>query len=152
PEHPAGITMGPDAAIFVTVPSKNQLLKADPCDHEKKTIPCIEWEDERGRPRFQEPRGLLFHELRHSLLVVDSGHDRIQLLHPETFQILDVWGHTGSEPGAFNFPTSIAGDRVGNAYVVDLNNRRVQQFDLRGRVISDFWDEAGQSVSGQITI
>jgi phage tail-like protein len=152
PEGPAGITVGPDGAIFFTVPAENQLLRIDPCDKERKSIPCLGWEDDRGRPRFKEPRGLLFHKLRHALFIVDSGHHRIEILHPETFQILDVWGHLGEETGAFNYPTSIASDHVGNVYVVDANNRRVQQFDLTGKVIAAFWEKVRQSTPGQSSI
>ncbi len=46
---------------------------------------------------------------------------------------LGSFGHRGTEPGAFNFPTHVAVDQAGRVYVTDTLNFRVQVFDGEGR-------------------
>jgi len=47
------------------------------------------------------------------------------------------WGETGSEPGQFRTPHSLAMDSEGLLYVGDRSNRRVQVFDQDGNFIRD---------------
>src|SRR5207248_10040899 len=92
------------------------------------------------------PRGLLFHKQRHALFVADSTNHRIQIFDPETWQLTGIWGQPdyaavpepSSEPGRFHTPWSLSSDADGNVYVVDIGNRRVQKFDLTGKVIESF--------------
>ena len=49
------------------------------------------------------------------------------------------WGRDGSFDGAFFFPRGVAVDFVGNIYVADESNNRIQKFDARG----SFLDEVG---------
>jgi hypothetical protein len=48
---------------------------------------------------------------------------------------LTSWGDRGDQPGFFNTPHSIAADAVGNIYVADRFNRRIQVFDGEGKVL-----------------
>jgi sugar lactone lactonase YvrE len=48
------------------------------------------------------------------------------------------FGHRGTAPGEFNFPTHIASDRQGHLLVTDSMNSRVQVFDFSGKFISAF--------------
>jgi hypothetical protein len=47
------------------------------------------------------------------------------------------WGGPGSGPGEFNTPHSIATDEVGNVYVADRGNGRIQVFDGEGKYLRE---------------
>ncbi len=58
------------------------------------------------------------------------------------------WGESGiSKPGFFSFPQNIAIDEIGNVYVTDLGNKRVQKFNSDGTFLLA-WGSSG-SGSGQ---
>ncbi|HEV3458009.1 MAG TPA: phage tail protein I [Thermoanaerobaculia bacterium] len=141
PDGPAGVAVGPDGAVYFTDPGGDRLLRIDPCDGAVCPLPCF---GGTGEPpaRLRAPRGLVFHPTRRVLVVADSGNDRLQLVDPETFQLLDVWGGPGTEPGRFDAPWALAADAAGNVYAVDSGNRRVQKFGPRGDLIAAFWDRA----------
>jgi NHL repeat len=86
------------------------------------------------------PRGIAVHPLRPVLIVADSGHDRLVLLDLETFHLVSEWGRTGSNPGEFSNPWTVAVDREGNVYVTDVGNLRVQKLTFNGEVLAAFWD------------
>src|SRR6185295_2249187 len=48
------------------------------------------------------------------------------------------WGTLGGAPGEFNAPIGIASDPLGNIYVTDYFNHRVQKFSSGGAFISQF--------------
>jgi DNA-binding beta-propeller fold protein YncE len=51
-------------------------------------------------------------------------------------------GLSGTEDGQFNGPIAVAADSMGNVYVTDLKNNRVQKFDSRGRFLGK-WGSQG---------
>jgi streptogramin lyase len=53
------------------------------------------------------------------------------------------WGKTGSGPGEFNVPHSIAMDSRGRLFVADRSNNRIQIFDQEGRFL-DQWKQFGR--------
>ena len=53
------------------------------------------------------------------------------------------WGKTGSEPGSFNQPHTIAIDSQGRVFVGDRGNSRVQIFDGDGNFV-DEWTQFGR--------
>ena len=53
------------------------------------------------------------------------------------------WGTTGSEPGDFNVPHTIALDSQGRVFVGDRGNNRIQIFDQNGRFL-DVWYQFGR--------
>jgi len=58
------------------------------------------------------------------------------------------WGESGiSKPGHFSFPQNLAIDEIGNVYVTDLGNKRVQKFNNDGTFLAS-WGSSG-SGSGQ---
>ncbi|HBY98944.1 MAG TPA: phage tail protein I [Chloroflexi bacterium] len=163
PAGPAGIAVGPDGAIYFSDPAGHRVLRVDRCDQSLAPVPCLGGEGERPA-QFREPRGMLFHPLRRTLFVADSGNHRIQIFDPDSWQLVGIWGQPdpagqprpGSEPGRLNTPWSLAGDSMGNVYVVDSGNRRVQKFDRGGRVVSSFWEnmhrEAGLSQPSEVAV
>src|SRR5258706_13920140 len=52
------------------------------------------------------------------------------------------WGTLGSNPGKFNWPGAVPTDELGNGYVVDQNNHRVQKFDRGGAYLTQ-WGSIG---------
>jgi phage tail-like protein len=145
PTEPAGTAVGPDGTVYFSDPAHHRLLKIDACDGTQLPIPCVGGEGERPT-QFRGPRGLLFHPLRRALFVADSGNGRIQIFEPDTFQLLDIWGQPGVEPGRLDRPWSMARDTEGDVYVVDYGNRRVQKFDFPGNVIPTFWERVQEAV------
>ena len=65
----------------------------------------------------------------------------------ETYKFLLEWGLKGSGVGEFIFPQSVATDPLGNVYVADHVNKRIQKFDSNGNFISIF-DFGAMNVSG----
>ena len=49
--------------------------------------------------------------------------------------ILHKWGVTGVDKGNFSHPGSVAADSMGNVYVVDTDNFRIQKFNTKGEFI-----------------
>jgi DNA-binding beta-propeller fold protein YncE len=48
-----------------------------------------------------------------------------------------AWGSLGSGAGQFDAPNAIATDALGNVYVSDYNNSRIQKFSPRGKHLAD---------------
>ncbi len=145
PAGPAGIAIAADGTIYFSDPARHRLRRLDACDGSLAPVDCVGGTGSLPT-QLREPRGLLLHPIRHVLLVADSGNHRIQLFDPHSWQLVGIWGepyaagtpHSGSEPGRFNQPWSLAGDAAGNVYVVDHGNGRMQKFDLLGNVIPGF--------------
>lgn len=51
-----------------------------------------------------------------------------------------AWGRKGRKEGAFNIPHGLALDSMGNVYVADRENNRIQVFDPNGKFIRQFTD------------
>jgi DNA-binding beta-propeller fold protein YncE len=77
-----------------------------------------------------------------NIYVVDSENDRIQVF-DRSGVFLRKWGGFGEQFGKFNFNGfdeselgSIAVSASGNVFVADVNNHRIQRFDLDGQFIT----------------
>jgi DNA-binding beta-propeller fold protein YncE len=68
---------------------------------------------------------------------------------PTTPTFVLKWGNQGTAPAQFSFPFGVATDALGNVYVVNRTNPRVQKFDYLGNFITQ-WGSAG-SGDGQFT-
>ena len=58
--------------------------------------------------------------------------------------ILHKWGVTGVDEGNFTHPDSVAADSMGNVYVADTDNNRIQKFDSKGKFVTK-WGSHGPS-------
>jgi DNA-binding beta-propeller fold protein YncE len=67
---------------------------------------------------------------------------------PTTPTFVQSWGNSGNAPGQFSNPAGVATDALGNVYVADQNNNRIQKFDRLGNVILQ-WGTTG-SGNGQL--
>ncbi len=92
----------------------------------------------------QRPVGLTL--VGERLWVVDSARHCLASFDQQG-HFVSEFGHRGTGPGEFNFPTHVAADSEGTLYVTDSMNYRVQMFDsggaLRGR-IGSAGDSPGQ--------
>ena len=66
---------------------------------------------------------------------------------PTTPTFVLSWGNIGQAPAQFSQPFGVAADALGNVYVADQNNSRIQKFDRLGNFIIQ-WGSAG-SGNGQ---
>ncbi len=66
---------------------------------------------------------------------------------PTTPTFVLAWGNQGSAPGQFYNPSGVATDALGNVYVVDQSNSRMEKFDRMGNLITQ-WGSVG-SADGQ---
>ena len=71
-----------------------------------------------------------------------AGNDRVSKFSKDG-KFIKSWGKTGSGPGEFNAPHTIAFDSQGRLFVGDRNNNRIQIFDQNGRYI-DTWRQFGR--------
>ena len=101
--------------------------------------------------QFYFARGIAVDQTDGSVYVVDMGNHRIQKFDTSTNvlpQLLTKWGggigagHASStqaqEPGQFRSPWGIAIDDVGDVYVSDTGNQRIQKFDRDGNFITQW--------------
>lgn len=141
PPAPSGLAVAPDGTVYWSDPEAHRILAINPCDRSRRPVPCAGGEGS-APTELDDPRGLLVHLGRRALVVADAGNHRLQLFALGSFQLVDVWGGPGTEPGRFDTPQSLAADGAGNVYVADAGNFRVQKLDAAGRVIPAFWKEA----------
>ncbi|WP_449601183.1 RCC1 domain-containing protein [Paenibacillus sp. Marseille-Q9583] len=105
------------------------------------TTKWSEWKKEGGGPgsnlgEFDEPNGVEA-DNQGNVYVADSNNHRIQKLNIASNK-WTKWGKEydgpdlpnngyGSELGEFDYPTGVAIDRMGNVYVADFGNHRIQK-------------------------
>jgi phage tail-like protein len=139
PAGPAGIAVTPDGAVFFSDLACHRILRLDNCGGRDPATCVGGLGDDPGR--LHQPRGLAYHPFRHALLVADSANHRVQLFDVVTLQLVDVWGRRGVREGEFLSPWGVAPDAVGNTYVVDYGNQRVQKLDSFGHAVPRFWKQ-----------
>lgn len=147
PDGPGGIAIDSLGAIYFSDTANDQIFRIGGCDRKMTALAGVGGTN--GLPGgLRKPRGLLVPRNRHALFVADSLNNRIQVFDLNTLQLVDIWGQPDpgappqpdSAPGRFDQPFSLAGDSVGNIYVVDYGNQRVQKFNSAGQVIPAFWE------------
>lgn len=81
------------------------------------------------------------------LMVLLSAWIAVASANAETYKFVRQWGTSGSAAGQLSWPSGLALDRHGHIYVTELNNDRVQRFNLDGTFVSK-WGGSG-SGAGQ---
>ena len=148
PDGPAGLAIDAEGTIYFSDPAGCRVLKLDACDSTIAPVPCI---GGKGHEPVQlnMPRGLLIPSYRRSLFVADSLSHRVQIFDIDSDRLVDIWGKQ-VPPGSvavprFETPWTMAGDTLGNVYVVDYGNRSVQKFNRSGELVPAFWETLSQT-------
>ena len=143
-DFPHGLDVDREGNVWVADQRGHQVVKFDAEGNHLMTI------GERGTagdpPLVNEPTGVLvvpggeiFITEGHSF---SSGANRVTKYAADgTF--LMSWGETGSGPGEFNVPHTIALDSQGRVFVGDRANNRIQIFDQEGTLL-DVWYQFGR--------
>ena len=80
---------------------------------------------------------------RNGDIFVSQGHGQGQseiLKFSKDGKLIKRWGKTGSGPGEFDQPHTLAFDSEGRLFVGDRNNNRIQIFDQDGRFLEQWTD------------
>ena len=103
-----------------------------------------------GDGEFASPAGIAV-DSSNNIYVADTGNNRIQKFDSDG-NFITKWGKNtvgpyggseyGTDNGEFNSPRGIATDTIGNIYVVDGGNYRIQKFNNSGVYISQ-WGTSG---------
>ena len=143
-DFPHGLDLDDEGNVWVADQRGHRVVKFDAQGNELLTI------GERGTagdpPLLAEPTdvvvapsGEVFIAEGHSFA---AGANRVTKYAADgTF--LMSWGNTGSAPGEFNVPHTIALDSQGRLFVGDRGNNRIQVFDQQGTFI-DVWYQFGR--------
>ncbi|MDQ7007247.1 MAG: SMP-30/gluconolactonase/LRE family protein [Acidobacteriota bacterium] len=122
---PIGIAVDDRQRVYVSDAKLDQVFRIAPGGAVEWAIGPVEG--------LRNPTGIALDAGRSRLYVADSHLHRIFVYDAETGRHLETWGHRGNSDGAFNFPTNLTLDALGNLWVVDTGNFRVQQFSPAGR-------------------
>ena len=143
-DFPHGFDVDGEGNVWVADQRGHQVVKFDAEGNHLMTI------GERGTagdpPLVNEPTGVvvvpsgeIFITEGHSFA---SGANRVTKYAADGSFLLS-WGETGSGPGEFNVPHTIAVDSQGRLFVGDRANNRIQIFDQQGTLL-DVWYQFGR--------
>ena len=129
--YPAGVAVDQDDNIYVSDYGNSSILKFN---KEGKLMKVV---GQKGTQpgEFSDPS--LIKVINDKLYVCDRGNYRVQILNTE-LEYLDTFGCYGDGDSQFKRPNGIARDEIGNLYVSDSYNNRVQVFDCKGQFLSAF--------------
>jgi DNA-binding beta-propeller fold protein YncE len=77
-----------------------------------------------------------------SFYVTDGYRNSRVIKFSKEGKYLFEWGRKGNKPGEFIIPHAIDLDSMGNVYVADRENNRVQEFDANGKFIREWKDKS----------
>ncbi|MBC8507576.1 MAG: TIGR03663 family protein [Anaerolineales bacterium] len=138
---------------FGSVPVDVDEILADPYEGKEITLLADKTLGTNGTEpgNFEKPRDIALAP-DGSLFVADTGNHRIQHFTAEG-EVLNTWGYfadssqTDAPGGSFYEPWGIAVDSLGDVYVTDTWNHRVQKFTPNGEFITQ-WGYFGQAETG----
>ncbi len=85
---------------------------------------------------FLRPTGIVFYN--NKIYIVDTLEHKIKVFDARNESFIFSFGERGSSKGMFNYPTSIFVNKLGNIYITDSLNFRVQIFDSNGNFLHLF--------------
>jgi peptidylamidoglycolate lyase len=137
---PHGLTVDQQNNIWVTDVGLHQVFKFR---HDGKLLLKL------GVAKVPGPDSLHFNKPTDVAVAADGsfyvsdgyGNNRIVKFSP-TGSYLFQWGRKGAKEGEFDTPHALCLDRVGNVYVADRENNRIQAFDSSGMFIQQWADDS----------
>lgn len=94
-----------------------------------------------GDGQFSNAVGIHYTDTNGTLIVSDTGHDRIIRFNTEG-NFVDQFGVSGTGDGELNQPWGVTTNSTGNIYVIDSGNHRIQVFNDEGAYLSQFGGSA----------
>jgi streptogramin lyase len=141
-EFPHGLTVDREGNVWTADEGNNVVRKFTSTGELLMTIGEV---GKAGDPpsHFSSPTGVAI--APNGNIFVTEGHDnsptapvaRVSKWAPDG-KFIKTWGTTGSAPGQFSSPHTIAFDSEGRVFVGDRNNNRIQIFDQEGEFL-DLW-------------
>ncbi|WP_127584605.1 S-layer homology domain-containing protein [Paenibacillus koleovorans] len=147
---PSGVAIDHNANVYIADTQNHRIQKLA-----SATNAWSEWKKSGGGSgsglgEFNAPTGVAVDSVG-NLYVADRGNQRVQKWTAAT----DTWsewkksgGGSGTGLGEFNLPVAIAVDSLGNLYVVDTLNHRVQKWTAATETWSEWKKNGGGSGSG----
>jgi DNA-binding beta-propeller fold protein YncE len=151
---PGGIAVDEDGNIYVTDTWGYRIEKFD--KDGKLLLKWGEGVDTKGDPAqnqqaltgFYGPRSIAYDRAAGELYITDTGNRRVMVFNKQG-QYVRQFGSSGSGPGQFDEPVSVALSPDGKVYVADLRNKRIQILDKQGAYLGQIsmpqWQEADLS-------
>lgn len=124
---PLGMGLDAEGNVFVADGKLRQVIEFTP---DGKFVAAY-----GGAANLETPSDAAVDSQRHLLYVTDSKGHRVQVFSLPEGKLLRTIGERGSEPGKFNYPSSVAVGKDGKVYVVDALNFRYQVFDAEGKFL-----------------
>jgi len=138
-QEPNGVAIDASGSIYVTDAKLHKLLRFKSDGQFEK-----EWTGPSAG-NFYGPRDIVIGPNK-LIYLIDQGGTRICRLDVGA-DSWTMWGSAGSGESEFNEPTGIAVNSA-SVFVADVNNNRVQIFDLDGKFLRQFRVEAWQDPGG----
>src|SRR5215212_11457805 len=98
------------------------------------------------------PSGLEYSVVGSTVVVADTGNNRIEKYDPATGAMLWSVGGYGTGSGRFSDPRDVGIDSAGNIYVADTGNSRIQKLDKDGNWLATWKGPTGDTVGSPIGI
>ncbi|MDI6851208.1 MAG: NHL repeat-containing protein [bacterium] len=135
---PHGIDVDSNKNIYITQPEIHKLIKLDSLGNFVEIIVSYG----SGILSVNNPLGLFVNEKMGAVIVASAGNnwvEAISLTQPRV-NIVHLGGTThegGDTAGVFNYPTDVWSDTLGNIYVLDYGNKRIQKFRETGEFVTE---------------
>jgi DNA-binding beta-propeller fold protein YncE len=136
--YPTDVAVDASGNVYIVVYG-NRILKYD----SSFTLISSFGSPGSGDYQFNTPSGVTLDDTGQFVYVVDNGNNRVMkfqssLSDPGSY--VTQWGGfpTGPGPGQFKGPVKVAVNQVGNLYVTDSGNNRIQEFDSSGNYLNEW--------------
>jgi DNA-binding beta-propeller fold protein YncE len=145
--RPHGMRLDSQGNIWTTDVAGHIVMKMSPAGEVLLTLGTRgqpgNWDEAVNSRLLYEPADIAFAPGGDVLVVQGHGRGEGRVLRfDKTGRFIKSWGGKGTAPGEFDQPHSILVNQQGQILVADRENRRVQLFDLDGRLLK-MWKFAG---------
>lgn len=124
---PSDLTLGISNIVYVADSGNNRIQRFN-----STGVHTATWGTAgSGNGQLSSPRGIAYDAASNEVIVADSGNDRLQRFDSNGV-FKDIVGSSGTGDGEFDAPEDLALDGMGNAFVADTVNHRVQRFGFVG--------------------